>query len=124
MSRTLREKALSTAALFDVHEPKWAERIDFDELDMGCFYTCMLGLLYGNFYSNELPAFLQAPPMPQTGQPNDTAARDAWGFEFGLTSEPSADAAESEKQWTELTDIWTYLIHERLAVPAAFTPAG
>jgi len=50
--RTFQQRVQRGAAYLDAIKPGWAHKIDVEELDITCACQCVLGQLYGNFWTD------------------------------------------------------------------------
>jgi len=57
MTTTIQTRVKKAAKLLDVKRPGWYKQIKCDELDVICYYRCVLAQLYGSF--GAAPAYLK-----------------------------------------------------------------
>jgi hypothetical protein len=107
---TVAERVAAGAAWLDEHEPGWVADIDLDRLLLSSPCRCVLGQLYGSYYTApvkyyDTSDFGFAALAEDADQPDDDAAWDA--YEAALDSE-----------YAQLDAAWRELIATRRAVAA------
>jgi len=85
------------AALLDTYEPGWADRIDLNALDMDFADQCILGQLYGDYFTVFYPKYGTMKPDLRRAltDPKSEYSVHNCGFLSLLSS------ANDEKAWTE-----------------------
>jgi hypothetical protein len=91
------------AALLDKEKPGWADKINLETFDITECHYCVLGQVYGNFFTSPLREKLIGP------RPYDTAEVEAHGFDL------TAEEYQHDGNVESLGAAWVHLIRARQA---------
>ncbi len=110
----LRASAEATARQLDAFLPRWHKQIDKERLNMRRSCDCIGGQIFGHFLHSDLsPLGYRIDPTLSDG--DERSARLQWGFENGLSADPSLSPDAQEVQFKRLRAIWRDIVDQGLA---------
>jgi hypothetical protein len=107
MTDALEERVARGAALLDGKFPQWEGKLDVDALDIKHINSCVLGQLYGGYYTG----------VRELGI-NDSAELAATQHGFWGAVSPYEEQAKITAEYDDLLVAWVAVIKERIEMRA------
>lgn len=97
---TITDRVAAGVAWLDEHVLGWQDRVVVEQIEMASVCRCVLGQIFGSFYSAPLDEFDQAAAL---------------GFDARLPDDGEADIDVTPRDFMALAEEWERVITERRA---------